>query len=192
MTFILRRKARYNHVKAAGKPLFSGPVNGKNMNQRTVIFLSILTALAVCASARASEDLIFQAYSSSVSSCRQYTSSELSILRASNDPLAIAGAGIINSFKIPASDESRALLELASRIEKTKGTATIALLTYCLDHKLPLIPLEKQIEELLHDDGENALPYYLKAILRGEQGKSEAAISEIKEHNGVRHAKLQS
>ncbi len=117
--------------------------------------------------------------------CIQFTDKELGAIKSSNDPNLMMGTGIINLASIPTSSIGKEFLETASRIESPKGVATITLLNYNLDpsRSLPLEPLKENIARLLQDDKDNALSYYLNALLLQEGRDDQKALDQIKKSN---------
>jgi hypothetical protein len=95
------------------------------------------------------------------------------------------GAGIVSLSSNSKSRIGRELLELASRTESPKGIATISFINYGLDqsHTIPLKQLKENILRLLKEDSDNALPYYLNALLLQEEAEGKKALDQIKKGN---------
>jgi hypothetical protein len=93
------------------------------------------------------------------------------------------GIGLINLISNPTSSVGTDFLESASRIESPKGIATITLLNHSLDRSLPLGPLKENIASLMQDDKDNALSYYLNALLLREGRFDQKALDQIKRGN---------
>lgn len=95
------------------------------------------------------------------------------------------GAGIVNLVTDSTSSVGREFIELANRIESPKGIATISLIAYNLDpsRNLPLKLLKEDIAKLLQADKDNALSYYLNALLLQEEGADQKALAQIKKGN---------
>jgi len=124
-------------------------------------------------------------WASENSTCKSYTEKELNSIRASNNPNLIMGAGIVELISNPSSTIGKDLLGLSSRTESPKGTATVSLIVHQLnsDYNQPLKPLRENVIQLLQDDKDNALSYYLNAILSQEEGRDQEALAQIKKGN---------
>jgi|ERR1039457_5470180 hypothetical protein len=145
------------------------------------ILIVIISIVGSATASMASESIIFEPYTSG--GCKPYSKKQLESIKASRNPNLIAGAGAIDFLTNPASTVSKDFLAMGSRIESPKGAATVYLITFQLNQNLPLIPLKEHILELLHDDKENALPYYLNALLKQEKSKEKDALEQIKKGN---------
>ncbi len=119
-------------------------------------------------------------YTPNIVSCKPYKEKDLIDIKASNKPGFIAGAGLVELGISPNSPVVLDLLSLASEKESPKGVATTALIMNQLNNNLPLSPLKKNIELLIQDDKENALPYYANALLLMEDGKAQESLAQIK------------
>lgn len=117
--------------------------------------------------------------------CKQLSEKELGSIKASNDPKLMMGNGIVNLASNPTSSIGKDFLESASRIESPKGAATITLFSYNLDpsRTLPLEPFKENIVGLLQNDKDNALSYYLNALLLHEEHADQRALDQIKKGN---------
>jgi hypothetical protein len=115
--------------------------------------------------------------------CKPYTEKDLNSIKASNDPNFIIGAGVVSILINPASTIGKELLDIGGRIESTKGVATTSLIVYQLSHDSPLKPFRENIRKLLQDDKDNALPYYLDALLQQEEVGDQEALVQIKKGN---------
>src|SRR5271169_5897618 len=109
--------------------------------------------------------------------CRPFTEKEINAIKASNNPNLIMGSGILDPLINPTSAVGKELLSLSSQIESPKGVATVTLIVNQLDNNLPLKPLRESIAHLLQDDKDNALSYYLNALLQEEDGKNQEALA---------------
>lgn len=129
--------------------------------------------------------IIFSAnlWASESTTCKPYTEKELTSIKASNDANSIMGAGVVDLLINPKSTTGKELLDLGSRIESPKRTATLSLIVYQLSHDSPLKPFREYILQLLQDDKENALPYYLNALLQQEEVGDSEALAQIKKGN---------
>lgn len=143
-----------------------------------MLFLRPLSAIA-------SEIDSCQTYTPETITCKPYTEKELNLIKASSNPSLIMGAGIIDLVSNSSSTIGQELLNLGSRIESPKGMATVSLIVYQLNcnYNSSLKPLRENITQLLRDDKDNALSYYLNALLRGEEGESQEALALIKNGN---------
>ncbi len=119
-------------------------------------------------------------YTPNIVSCKPYKEKDLIVIKTSNKPGLIAGAGLVELVVSPTSTVGLDLLSLASEKEAPKGLATTALIMNQLNNYLPLSPLRKNIEQLVQDDKENALPYYANALLLMENGKMQESLAQIK------------
>jgi hypothetical protein len=118
--------------------------------------------------------------------CKQFSEKELASVRASNNPNLMMGIGLINLVSNPTSSIGTDFLKSASRIESPKGVATITLLNHSLDRSLPLEPLKENIASLIQDDKDNALSYYLNALLLREGRSDQKALEQIKKGNSYK------
>lgn len=138
-----------------------------------VIVILVILPFALFALLEASEN----------KTCRPYTEKELSLIRGSNNPNLIMGSGVVDLLINQKSAIGRELLGLGSRIESPKGIATVSLVINHLNQDLPLKPLRKTISQFLHDDKNNALSYYLNALLQEEEGNNQESLTQIKKGN---------
>lgn len=122
-------------------------------------------------------------WASESTTCKPYTEKELTLIKASNDANLIMGAGVVDLLINPKSTTGKELLDLGSRVESRKRTATLSLIVYQLSHDSSLKPFREYIQQLLQDDKENALPYYLNALLQNEEVGGQAALVQIKKGN---------
>jgi hypothetical protein len=159
------------------------------MNNKPIflVFAILATLFLVPLSAIASEIESCQTYTPEAITCKSYTENELNLIKASSNPSLIMGAGIIDLVSNPSSTIGigQELLNLGSRIESPKGMATVSLIVYQLNrnYNSSLKPLREKITQLLRDDKDNALSYYLNALLRGEEVESQEALALIKNGN---------
>lgn len=134
--------------------------------------------------------LIFLAAAPNASETRKenkpLTKKQLHVIRKSKDPKLMAGAAMIG-YKSLNSDRRRRLLESASQMESPKGLATLSLIDFEIgkaDDDSPVSPLvQKSILNLLRDDRDNALPYYLNALAQKETAGDDEALSQIIQGN---------
>jgi hypothetical protein len=153
---------------------------------RIVLLIAITSAsLLLTSSLEATESENCQPARSLTDNCKQFSEKELGLIKAGTDPNLMMGTGIINLASNPTSSLGKELLESASRIESPKGIATISLLAYNLDpsRSLPLEPFKEDIARLLQDDKDNALPYYLNALLLQEQHADQKVLDQLKKGN---------
>jgi len=154
------------------------------MNTRTLFKAMIIISLILFSNAlKASENDNCLPYTPEIVSCKIYTEEELSSIRSSNNPNLIMGAGIVQLVISPKLTVGEELLNLSSKIESPKGIATISLSILQLNDDSPLKPYRENIIQLLLDDKENALSYYLNALLQEEEGRDQEAIALIKKGN---------
>ena len=118
---------------------------------------------------------------------------DLNSIRASKKPDLIMGAGIVSLASNPELQTGMELLSLASDMEFPKGMATISMVNNSLNqshqsqsHGTHLKPLKEDIVSLIKDDKENALSYYLHALLLQEEGEDQRALDQIKKGNGYK------
>jgi len=142
----------------------------------TVILLLVPFSTAVIASDIESRPT----YTPDIVSCKPYKEKDLIAIKASNKPGFIAGAGLLELGISPNSPVVIDLLSLASEKESPKGLATTALIMNQLNNNLPLSLLKNNIELLIQDDKENALPYYANALLLMGNMKVQESLAEIK------------
>lgn len=145
----------------------------------------ILPLFLFTSSLKASESENCQPDRSLTGNCKQLSEKELGSIKASNNPALLTGIGIISLASNSTSSVGKDFLESASRIESSKGVATITLLNYNLDpsRSLPLKPFKENISKLLQDDKDNALSYYVSAILLHEENNGQNALDQIKKGN---------
>jgi hypothetical protein len=136
-------------------------------------------------SLKASESDNCQPDRSLTGNCNQLSEKELGSIKASNNPTLLMGSGIMSLASNSTSGSGKDFLESASRIESPKGVATITLLNYNLDpsRSLPLGPFKENISKLLQDDKDNALSYYVNALLLHEENNDQKALDQIKKGN---------
>jgi hypothetical protein len=142
----------------------------------TVLLFLVLFSSAVTASEIESRPT----YTPDIVSCKPYKEKDLITIKASNRPGLIAGTGLVELVIRPTSTVGVELLFLASQKESPKGLATTALIINQLNNYLPLKPLKNNIEQLMHDDKDNALPFYADALVLMEDGKEQEALAQIK------------
>ena len=120
------------------------------------------------------------------SACNPYTEKEVNLIRASNNPCLIMGAGMLSLALNPASTVGQDFLSSSERIESPKGAATATLIIFELSHGSSLSSFRRTVERLLQDDKKNALPYYLKALLSQEEGRDRSALALINMGNTIK------
>jgi hypothetical protein len=153
---------------------------------RIVLLIAVISVSFLwISSLKASEPENCQPDRSLTGNCKQLSEKELGSIKASNDPNLMMVNGILNLASIPTSSIGKDFLESASRIESPKGVATITLFNYNLDpsRALPLEPFKENIARLLQDDRDNALSYYLNALLLQEENADQKALDQIKKGN---------
>lgn len=142
--------------------------------------LIVVLLLAVLSSQVTAADIESRpTYTPNIVSCKPYKEKDLIAIKASNKPGFIAGAGLMELGINPNSPVVLDLLSLASEKESPKGLATTALIMNQLNNNLPLSSLKKNIELLIRDDKENALPYYANALLLMEESKVQESLAQI-------------
>ena len=155
----------------------------RKMNMRQIFIIVIVTFISLLGllSLEAFELDKYQPYGN----CKEFSEKELNSIRSSNKPALIMGAGIVSLANNSTSRVGMELLELSSRTESSKVVAAISLINYYLDpsRALPLNPLKEDIVRLLKDDNNNALSYYLNALLLQEEGECQKALDQIKKGN---------
>ncbi len=129
--------------------------------------------------------IIFSAnlWASESTTCKPYTEKELTSIKASHDTNLIMGAGVVDLLINPKSTAGKELLDLGSRTESPKRTATLSLIVYQLSHDSSLKPFREYILQLLRDDKGNAMPYYLNALLEQEEIGDSEALAQIEKGN---------
>ncbi|MGA2526416.1 MAG: hypothetical protein ABSF79_07365 [Smithellaceae bacterium] len=144
------------------------------MDFKAIIRILVITSLVIFTEAKL--------MASEITECKPFSEKELQIIRNSQNPKLLTGAALISRIG-PASDLSRELFELASRIESPKGLATLSLIELEFDSPWIDSPLKPSMREsilnLLHDDKDNAQSYYLYALLQQEAIGDQEALSQI-------------
>ncbi len=157
------------------------------MNIRPLALLVAIISLLFIAPSllKASEIDSCQTYTPEVITCKPYTEKELNTIKTGSDPSLIMGAGIVDLFSNPLSTVGQELLNLGSRIESPKGMATVSLIVDQLNrnYNSSLKPLRENIIQLMRDDKDNALSYYLNALLQEEEGASQESLALIQKGN---------
>lgn len=116
--------------------------------------------------------------------CKPYTEKEMNSIRVSNNANLVMGVGVVAPLINPqAQSAGKELLRLASRIESPKGVATVSFIEYQIDFGASLNDIRENIMQLLQDDKENALPYYLNALLLHDEEQGQEALAQIKKGN---------
>ncbi len=146
-------------------------------------FAVLLPLVLISPSIEASDIESSQTGSTEIITCKPYTAKELNAIKANNNPGFIAGAGIVELVISPTSTVGRDLLAFGSHKSSPKGVATAALIINQLNSDLSLKPLRDDIAQFLKDDKENALPYYVNALLLMEDGNRLESIAQINKGN---------
>ena len=148
------------------------------MQIKQIVLLLIISSILIPATtSMADESTVFEPYTSG--GCKPYSTKQLESIKASNNSNLMAGAGSIDFLTNPTSTEINNLLSKGSHFESPKGPATVALIIFQLNRDLPLKPLKDQISDLKQGDKENALSYYLNALLLQEESKNKEALEQI-------------
>ena len=157
------------------------------MNYKCVQLIFAIVALLFLgtSSLKAAEIDSCQTYTPETSTCKPYTENDLTSLKTGTNPALIMGASIVALASNPSSTLGQDLLNLSSRVEFPKGIATVSLILYQLNYnnQISVKPWRENIEQLSRDDKDNALSYYLLALLRGEDGAVRESVSLIKKGN---------